>query len=170
MSHVLAGRNNPSLDFVTKILRTFPEIRPQWLLFGEGKMYDKLTDIGVGAAPEREDVLGQLRMMENEAVSREMPTADGAQGLPTDVVNMAVDAASVATDAEFAAEAADVEAAPNMAAAPTAAPTAAPAQTPTWPSLPDDFVPMSRREPVLVKVVFFYADGHFEAYAPPRES
>ncbi len=45
LSHVLGGRNNPSLDFVTKILRTFPEIRSQWLLFGEGKMYDAMTEV-----------------------------------------------------------------------------------------------------------------------------
>ena len=45
LSHVLGGRNNPSLDFVTKILRTFPEIRSQWLLFGEGKMYDAMADV-----------------------------------------------------------------------------------------------------------------------------
>ena len=44
LSHVLGGRNNPSLDFVTKILRTFPEIRSQWLLFGEGKMYDAMAE------------------------------------------------------------------------------------------------------------------------------
>lgn len=45
LSHVLGGRNNPSLDFVTKILRTFPEIRSQWLLFGEGKMYDAMAEV-----------------------------------------------------------------------------------------------------------------------------
>ena len=45
LSHVLGGRNNPSLDFVTKILRAFPEIRSQWLLFGEGKMYDAMAEV-----------------------------------------------------------------------------------------------------------------------------
>lgn len=45
LSHVLAGRNNPSLDFVTKTMKAFPDLNPSWLLFGKGKMYDKATAI-----------------------------------------------------------------------------------------------------------------------------
>jgi transcriptional regulator with XRE-family HTH domain len=32
LSHILSGRNKPSFDLVVKILRTFPEINPDWLL------------------------------------------------------------------------------------------------------------------------------------------
>lgn len=39
MSHIIAGRNNPSLDFVTKVLKAFPNINPDWLIFGSGEMY-----------------------------------------------------------------------------------------------------------------------------------
>ncbi len=38
MSHILARRNNPSLDFVMKVLNTFPEISSEWLLTGKGQM------------------------------------------------------------------------------------------------------------------------------------
>lgn len=38
LSHVLSGRNNPSLDFVMKIKQRFPEVNLEWLLFGEGNM------------------------------------------------------------------------------------------------------------------------------------
>jgi transcriptional regulator with XRE-family HTH domain len=38
LSHVLSGRNNPSLDFMLKIKSKFPEIRLDWLLLGEGEM------------------------------------------------------------------------------------------------------------------------------------
>lgn len=38
VSHVLSGRNNPSLEFVTKTLLRFREIRPEWMLFGSGSM------------------------------------------------------------------------------------------------------------------------------------
>ncbi|MCX6234549.1 MAG: helix-turn-helix transcriptional regulator [Bacteroidetes bacterium] len=41
VSHVLSGRNKPSLDFVLKILRCFPEINPDWLLFDHGAMIRK---------------------------------------------------------------------------------------------------------------------------------
>lgn len=39
MSHILNGRNNPSLDFVIKTLQTLPKINPEWLLTGVGTMY-----------------------------------------------------------------------------------------------------------------------------------
>ncbi len=38
ISHILAGRNKPSLDFVSRILIVFPEIDYQWLIFGKGAM------------------------------------------------------------------------------------------------------------------------------------
>jgi transcriptional regulator with XRE-family HTH domain len=38
VSHILSGRNNPSLDFILKILKTYPEIDADWLLFGKGQM------------------------------------------------------------------------------------------------------------------------------------
>lgn len=41
ISHILNGRNNPSLDIVTRILGKMPEINPEWLLTGNGTMYKK---------------------------------------------------------------------------------------------------------------------------------
>ncbi|WP_199851420.1 helix-turn-helix domain-containing protein [Parabacteroides pacaensis] len=38
MSHIISGRNNPSLDVVTKILERFPYIDSDWLLLGKGNM------------------------------------------------------------------------------------------------------------------------------------
>lgn len=37
ISHILSGRNKPSLDFVMKILKSFPEVELYWLLNGEGE-------------------------------------------------------------------------------------------------------------------------------------
>lgn len=36
ISHLLNGRNKPSLEFVMKITETFPEVDLHWLLFGTG--------------------------------------------------------------------------------------------------------------------------------------
>ena len=41
LSHILSGRNKPSLDFIKKVLSSFPEISPNWLLFGKGTMINK---------------------------------------------------------------------------------------------------------------------------------
>jgi transcriptional regulator with XRE-family HTH domain len=47
MSHILSGRNKPSLDFAIKVLQTFPDLSSDWLLFGKGAMYDKNADKSV---------------------------------------------------------------------------------------------------------------------------
>lgn len=35
ISHLMAGRNKPSLDFVMKVVDTFPNIELEWLLYGK---------------------------------------------------------------------------------------------------------------------------------------
>ena len=35
ISHLLAGRNKPSLEFVMKVINTFPEVNLYWLLNGK---------------------------------------------------------------------------------------------------------------------------------------
>jgi len=44
ISHILNGRNNPSLDVVLKILSQMDYINPEWLLTGKGSMYIKGKD------------------------------------------------------------------------------------------------------------------------------
>jgi transcriptional regulator with XRE-family HTH domain len=39
ISHILSGRNNPSLDFVLKMLDKYRFLSTDWLLFGKGSMY-----------------------------------------------------------------------------------------------------------------------------------
>ena len=43
ISHILSGRNKPSLEFVMKILKMFPEVELYWLLNGTGK-FPKSSD------------------------------------------------------------------------------------------------------------------------------
>jgi transcriptional regulator with XRE-family HTH domain len=39
ISHILSGRNNPSLDFILKMLDKYKFLSTEWLLFGRGPMY-----------------------------------------------------------------------------------------------------------------------------------
>jgi len=39
ISHILSGRNKPSLDFVVKMLEKYNYISSDWLIFGKGNMY-----------------------------------------------------------------------------------------------------------------------------------
>jgi len=43
ISHILSGRNKPSLDFVLKMLEKYNYLSTGWLLFGKGDMYNKTS-------------------------------------------------------------------------------------------------------------------------------
>lgn len=36
ISHILSGRNKPSLDFILKVLSSFPDVELYWLINGKG--------------------------------------------------------------------------------------------------------------------------------------
>ena len=39
ISHIISGRNKPSLDFILKMLEKYPFLSTEWLIFGKGEMY-----------------------------------------------------------------------------------------------------------------------------------
>ena len=39
VSHILNGRNNPSLELLQKILTSFPKYNTEWLVMGRGEIY-----------------------------------------------------------------------------------------------------------------------------------
>jgi transcriptional regulator with XRE-family HTH domain len=41
ISHILSGRNKPSLEFILKVLSSFPEVELYWLLNGKGEFPSK---------------------------------------------------------------------------------------------------------------------------------
>ena len=44
VSHIFSGRNNPSLDFLQRVLKAYPDISAEWLMNGKGEMNkDTLT-------------------------------------------------------------------------------------------------------------------------------
>jgi transcriptional regulator with XRE-family HTH domain len=63
ISHIISGRNNPSLDFVLKMLGKYKFLSTDWLLFGKGAMYkesrmqnlfDDSATAGAESAPVKE--------------------------------------------------------------------------------------------------------------------
>ena len=38
ISHILSGRNKPSIDFLQKLLSSYPELNANWLISGVGDM------------------------------------------------------------------------------------------------------------------------------------
>jgi len=66
ISHLLSGRNNPSLDFVKKLKETFPEYNLDWIVMGRGPMtvsepFVEPTPVGqVTSTDGEEKVDGQM--------------------------------------------------------------------------------------------------------------
>ena len=50
ISHLLAGRNNPSFEFIQKMMTAYPDINYEWLILGKGRPYksDRQT-VNLGA-------------------------------------------------------------------------------------------------------------------------
>lgn len=44
VSHILAGRNKPSYDFLSALLHHYPSLNAEWLMLGKGKMYKDLQE------------------------------------------------------------------------------------------------------------------------------
>jgi transcriptional regulator with XRE-family HTH domain len=70
ISHIISGRNNPSLDVIQKILESFNFISTDWLLFGKGEMM-------------KEQIQGKLFQDDNE-LNNEILTSDEKVNLKSD--------------------------------------------------------------------------------------
>ncbi len=71
ISHILSGRNKPSLDFVIKVCETFPDISLQWLLFGRGNMFQS----------ESEQIVSENKPVETKVEFNERQTQHEVQDL-----------------------------------------------------------------------------------------
>lgn len=45
LSHILSGRNKPSLDLVERFHNAFPELSLEWLITGVGSMYKQSNEL-----------------------------------------------------------------------------------------------------------------------------
>ncbi|WP_363322609.1 helix-turn-helix transcriptional regulator [uncultured Tenacibaculum sp.] len=76
MSHLMSGRNKPSLDFVLKIVDKFPDVDLYWLLNGEGNFPKKNVDITI---EQKKEVLEKSKnttpslFTHSEPTSKEIP-------------------------------------------------------------------------------------------------
>ncbi|KQS52543.1 MAG: helix-turn-helix transcriptional regulator [Flavobacterium lindanitolerans] len=55
ISHLLSGRNKPSLDFILKILDVFPEIDLYWILNGKGSFPKNNEEYNIAYPPTLSD-------------------------------------------------------------------------------------------------------------------
>lgn len=61
ISHILSGRNKPSLEFVLKVLAAFPEVELYWLLNGKG-IFPKPVEIEkTTPTPSKQNIPKQIK-------------------------------------------------------------------------------------------------------------
>jgi len=69
ISHILSGRNNPSLEVVQKILTSFSTLNSEWLLFGRGAMYKKDENLHSDIIENKEKIISKPQAVEKELFS-----------------------------------------------------------------------------------------------------
>ncbi|MCQ2183992.1 MAG: helix-turn-helix transcriptional regulator [Bacteroidales bacterium] len=57
ISHLLAGRNKPSYDFIVSLMQNYPSLNIDWLLTGTGTMYRKGGNVPKKAPEDEENTL-----------------------------------------------------------------------------------------------------------------
>jgi len=75
VSHILSDRNKPSFDFLQKTLKTFPGLKAEWLMLGDGPMYDQM-------GRESADLFSQEVPEASEHDSHEAPDIQQQVSLP----------------------------------------------------------------------------------------
>ncbi|UQD57060.1 helix-turn-helix transcriptional regulator [Flavobacterium sp. K5-23] len=68
LSHLLSGRNKPSLDFILKILDVFPDVDLYWILNGKGSFPKNLETIDSRESIFEEEVKTKTPTPISEAV------------------------------------------------------------------------------------------------------
>jgi len=60
ISHLLTGRNKPSLEFVMKVVNTYPEVNLYWLLNGKGSFPAKKESAASPSLPPPTQVKNKI--------------------------------------------------------------------------------------------------------------
>jgi len=97
ISHILSGRNQPSLDFVKKIKETFPEYNLEWIIFGTGpittsepfqlKINENTPEPQLELTPAED---AQLEMPDLNPVTSPIPTPIAVSNNPSGIKSMMI--------------------------------------------------------------------------------
>lgn len=178
ISHILAGRNNPSFDFISKILSLFPALNPDWIINGAGGIYRSENKDKQGEKPEITNVnkaaftdvtqnndinLGAIPPIPSIEVTESINLNKEDTGSATIVTNK--DKLHVNND----------EKRDSMLSAPLQKPVLAPTsntqkqpldqETSNSTDIVDIVSSVSNNRKQIVKIVMFYSDNSFEVFS-----
>ena len=182
LTHLLTGRNQPSLDVARKILAKFPEISTEWLIMGMGDMLRsdepvEQPSVATGTIentaeqhraenPKFGDQADLFAEFANPDDSEQDDEEDVGTEESTEYVESAEDEQDMDTNPVSASTPEPVEASVVPVRTPTPQPrTRKPASEPKpTPARRERHMPTPTQEKKLQKIVFFYDDHSFEVY------
>lgn len=140
ISHIMSGRNKPSLDLLVKIKKRFPELRWDWLIEGEGEMHEKPQEQAAPEQPVKPTSLPELFSLINDEAFGVTESEDKIQSSvsPESDISVQQPAQSQISDSQRL-EKSNTHAAEQ---------------------------PVKASERIVKKIVFFYDDGKFESFEP----
>ncbi|KAA9327454.1 helix-turn-helix transcriptional regulator [Hymenobacter busanensis] len=171
VSHILSGRNKPSLEVVQKIIAAFPDLSMAWLLTGQGQMAVQVlpVDASIDAAsptnpsevhrPEQALDARNSKVQEGSKPQRR----DGAKRATASVPVLTSEQNVQATQASFPPESNQ-----GLETSFTTPPPPAP-HAQSSPSVESKAPAVAQVPKRVRRVVIFYSDGTFSDYSPSEE-
>ena len=157
LSHILAGRNNPSMEVVMKIHQKFPKINILWILDGVGSYEgDAVADYAHGAQPEAQATDGD----DQSIYARDEQAQSSPSAMPGGQPQSRFYQGELfAENAVFASESTGV--AKNRKEMPLQAPQKAP-------YFSDTQMEYARKtlQRKIVEIKIFFDDGTYETFKP----
>lgn len=173
MSHIISGRNKPSLEFVMKILQRYPDIKPEWLLTGSVPKTESAGE------PVSANPVSPLTLFEDNEDQPVSPAGPGYNQVPG---SRPVNSNARAGDMISSQDSGYTQAAPIPPVSSNTSPTSAmpegqcESQTPAIKQNTKNYAPTSdglggpTTGKKIDRIVIFYADRTFMEYKPDFEN
>ena len=144
ISHVMSGRNNPSLNLIHSILKSFTNVNSRYLLTGEGTLFQENTNVNKESS--------QPSDLFNEGVRVVSPPGSTPLSHPAEAEQEKVE------DKKSEQQDRDSDAAKEESPPPS---------TESGKKIQPGYSPDNEyEERQLERIVFFYSDRSFEEYRP----
>ena len=146
ISHIISGRNKPSLEFVTKIKNRFPELSWDWIILGTGEM--KQTDSPFPISEKQEEnSTPDLFTLIDEDYKNEVFVQENIQNETLRELNKSFPSPRK----EILSDSQQLDIQENISEVQ---------------SIVNETVTNTNAESRIKKIVFFYENGKFEAFEP----
>ena len=150
ISHIISGRNKPSLEFVTKIKNRFPELSWDWIILGQGEMLQNDSALSTSESKinlEEENSSPDLFTLIDEDYKNEVFVQENIQNETLRELNKSFPSPrkEILSDSQRLEVQEDISEVQNIV---------------------NQSITNSPTENKIKRIVFFYENGKFEAFEP----